>query len=334
MSHYSVMVFIPHDEVADEDSLEPAVTRRLAPFIEQMEREEDKQYFEWVDEEEEYKGKWENEEVELVRLPAREPFNGRVVFPHDREFAFTKSDALGLKEGKEWKHALHMGSGVYHLFPLDAEKFTGKFSDIYPDYATFLRDYAGHSEGEVGYWRNPNAKWDWWQIGGRFSGRLVGGDSIRVNELPLADDEKKAREKARAYYDEQVTARIEGRYVEPERRSMWAPWDKLMDFGLLNREVMAERREKLKKGEKLDPVFIDNMPTEEEFVDKFWPDWSDFTTWAVLDRDGKWHEPGQMGWWGMDNCEEGARAEFVTKFHDEFLRAAPDDWIVVVDCHI
>jgi hypothetical protein len=334
MSHFSVLVIVPSEE-AIELGIEKSVTKRLAPFVEQIDCDEDRQYFQWVDESEEYEAKWRDENVELVRLPDREPFNGRVVFPHDREFAFTKQDVLGIKEGKEWKHALHMGSGVHYLFPIDSDLFIGKFSDIYPDYQTFLKEYAGHSEGEIGYWTNPNAKWDWWQIGGRFSGRLAGGDSIRVNELPLVEDRKRAKKKAAEYYDEQVTARIEDRYVEPDRRSLWAPWSKLMDFGLLDKEKMAEKREKLKKGEKLDPVFIDNMPTEKEFVDAFWFEWSDYTTWAVLDLEGQWHEPGQMGWWGMDSAEDGAKVEFGQGFFDKFIySAAPDDWLVVVDCHI
>ena len=42
----------------------------------------------------------------------------------------------------------------------------------YASFEAYCEDHRGYiqdSEGLWGYTYNPNAKWDWWQIGGRFS---------------------------------------------------------------------------------------------------------------------------------------------------------------------
>lgn len=38
----------------------------------------------------------------------------------------------------------------------------------------FYKDYHGlvMHNGEFGYWHNPNSKWDWWSVGGRWTGAL------------------------------------------------------------------------------------------------------------------------------------------------------------------
>jgi len=46
------------------------------------------------------------------------------------------------------------------------------------DYSTFddfVKGYHGYEvneEGKIGRWTNPNRKWDWWIIGGRWTGML------------------------------------------------------------------------------------------------------------------------------------------------------------------
>jgi len=58
------------------------------------------------------------------------------------------------------------------------------------------------------------------------------------------------------------------------------------------------------------------------------------TTFAVLNDDG-WHEPGSMGWFGMSSTTPESGADFKEKFEERFInKCAPDDTLVVVDCHI
>ena len=57
------------------------------------------------------------------------------------------------------------------------------------------------------------------------------------------------------------------------------------------------------------------------------------TTWAVLTPDGIWHEPGQMGWFGISSNEMN-EDEWDAKFR-EYLKTLDKDIILtLVDCHI
>lgn len=42
----------------------------------------------------------------------------------------------------------------------------------YPTFKQYCEEYHGSimHMGEWGYWHNPNAKWDWYQLGGRWTG--------------------------------------------------------------------------------------------------------------------------------------------------------------------
>lgn len=59
---------------------------------------------------------------------------------------------------------------IYPSEPVDVP-----FTDIYPSFEDFMRGYNGDDSRDpktnrYGYWHNPNAKWDWYSIGGRWKG--------------------------------------------------------------------------------------------------------------------------------------------------------------------
>ncbi|WP_275372818.1 hypothetical protein [Clostridium tertium] len=56
-------------------------------------------------------------------------------------------------------------------------------------------------------------------------------------------------------------------------------------------------------------------------------------TYAVLTKDGKWHEPGEMLWFGISSASEEQKENFDP---DKIIRedANRNDYIVLVDCHI
>lgn len=49
------------------------------------------------------------------------------------------------------------------------EEFYGGFDEVAKEYHSYRKD---SKTGKYGYYKNPNAKWDWYQIGGRWSGFL------------------------------------------------------------------------------------------------------------------------------------------------------------------
>lgn len=77
------------------------------------------------------------------------------------------------------------------------EKEWGENIEEYPDFERFLLenygyDYYNEEERVVGRWFNPHAKWDWWEIGGRWNNLIKNnGDKLgNVNFGTYATGEK------------------------------------------------------------------------------------------------------------------------------------------------
>lgn len=72
-------------------------------------------------------------------------------------------------------------------------------------------------------------------------------------------------------------------------------------------------------------------PSEEEYKKSF----TQFSTYAVLTPDGKWYEPGKMGWWGISNATPEQETEFEKNYEEKFIKTANPEWeLTIVDCHI
>ena len=52
-------------------------------------------------------------------------------------------------------------------------------SERYDGIEAFTEDWHGYKieDGKIGRWTNPNAKWDWWVVGGRWTGTLTPHDT-------------------------------------------------------------------------------------------------------------------------------------------------------------
>ena len=158
--------------------------------------------------------------------------------------------------------------------------------------------------GRRGYWQNPNAKWDWYVIGGRFRGklRLRGGgrsDYAEIRDIDTSRDEPAYRA-ALAFWDYKV-----GGAEKPPAASLqddsWKPEYYTERFG--DRETFARFR-------------------------------SDFLFRAVVTPDRKWHEVGEMGWWGVSFETHEDIVDWLDHYHERFVRPYMDHMLVVVDCHI
>lgn len=65
-----------------------------------------------------------------------------------------------------------------------------KYKDDYEDFHDYMTNqgYEYNEETkEYGYWENPNAQWDWYEVGGRWSGILLNKKGNRVDECKLKD---------------------------------------------------------------------------------------------------------------------------------------------------
>lgn len=153
---------------------------------------------------------------------------------------------------------------------------------------------------------NPDSKYDWWVIGGRWSGSLRDLNGEYHNTLKIADwDYNYINPDDIADYSRFWEVAVEGAELTEKEKG---------DFGLLYKpEYYIE-----KYGNKSN--YIKSMLT--------------FSTYALLTPEGEWFEPGKMGWWGIshaDPVDQGLWERDFTSLIDSFDK---DMYITIVDCHI
>ena len=205
---------------------------------------------------------------------------------------------------------------------------------------SFVKEYSSYSlkDGDVYTTYNPNSKWDWYSIGGRFDGELMLTDEGRLNVVDEIE---------RKYHIDidLKSLREDSDYL---RHVDTAPLKYIKWFTPLSEEDKAELKrwweinidgDELKDGEKKDEHF-------------FWnPDWfmrrykdadtyikvkEMMTFFAVLTPDGEWHEPSKMGWFACTDGEPEDELKWDLEFYDRFIKPNLDSDLIctVVDCHI
>lgn len=196
-------------------------------------------------------------------------------------------------------------------------------------YAEFQVDETGEpddSAGERGYWLNPNAKYDWWALGGRWRGQIklkegktghYGKDSWTNRSepgVPLRCDCAKVRD-CDFTMDEEVRA-----YAQ----RFW--------------EVVVEDQP-MREGENEDSFltffnksyFLEQYGTKERYLESR----SRFCTHSCLSVEGEWDQVGEMNWFGLDDATAESRKQYEANFAEYLKDAAERDlYINIVDCHI
>ncbi len=207
---------------------------------------------------------------------------------------------------------------------------------------------------------NPNRKWDWYQVGGRWSGFLklkpefVGQgengdrswtnrdeaisvlqcDSALKGQIDFEGMRKEDGDAAAKRWDEAQQV-IKGR--------TWKTWEQIgeeITTAPEGQNVWDARRAAYHSQEalaELRKVFDNPFTNLDEYLtprEQYIQEYRNgaISTYALL-KDGQWYEKGEMGWWGMSN-DKMSQAEWnqqVAKLLDEL----PDDTrITIVDCHI
>ena len=159
---------------------------------------------------------------------------------------------------------------------------------------------------------NQYAKWDYWVVGGRFSGLFpiipsaVEGyhgseyvDEAFVRHIkwynPLDEETKQE-------YIKWWSVNVEGEPGEKDRYCFWKP------------EYYKERYKDVE-------TYIKTKET--------------FCCHAVVTPDGIWHEPSEMGWFGCTDGDPADELEWDLHFKENFIDTADFDCVAtIVDCHI
>lgn len=200
---------------------------------------------------------------------------------------------------------------------------------------------------------NPDKKWDWYSLGGRYTGRLnlKGGNDGRVGRPGLLTDAAKAgcvdqarkgaidfdrmrseaADKARVTY-RRFYALIEGLEFPKTWDRVRAEHDGNIDAA---RKAYAEQPAMawIREDDEFrwdDDVAVEYGCTEDQYAELAAN--RAVSAFAVV-KDGKWYERGEIGWFACVRDENDERA-----WHQEmakFLIEADDNTLIsIYDCHI
>lgn len=241
----------------------------------------------------------------------------------------------------------------------------------YGDREQFAEDYYGCEQREVdgvkqwGRMTNPNKKWDWWQIGGRWSGQLLlkkGASGTwgtrswmnkdEADDLDCCDAARKGdidvqglRDRAASKASKQwhLFDKYLGMHkasfvpfatfkeqhpgnIEAARNAYWAQ-------PLMQAKNDTQRYTGLDEQQRQFFIWCDvekYLVPHDEYVASAAA--AAFTPFAVV-KDGQWYEKGEMGWWACVTNEK-EQGEWNAQFNAMFDALPDDTLITVVDCHI
>jgi len=310
------------------------IGEQLAPFQENNMGDCPKQYLEFFNVEDEYRSEYETGSSTMVVMS-----DGRLVSQYAVQFY--ERGELGTR---------------FHKIPENLEQREIPHTERYPTFGEFLESCHGYEKdketGKYGYWENPNAKWDWYQLGGRWSGFLqikpnpVGevylgdksltfprrtekgeADSALKKDIDFQKMRMQAKVKAHEAYDE-FEAAIEKHNVTDFGVSR-EQFDK-MHSGLGNKELRelwfniplnrALSNERIWTTDPVEEFFI-FTGGREAFVQHAID--TSFVLYAFL-HEGKWYEKS------FGKNEKVWDSNFML-----LIDALPDDTrLSVVDCHI
>lgn len=326
MSHFTVLI------IGDD------FQKQLAPFKEYdggIPSDEMKPLLVFEDTTDEHMKDYMEKSHTMVQLP-----DGELRYPWDEEFKLPKKSFLDADK-------FH-----YPLGTVEKEVF---FKDQFATFGEYMKNYCEEEpnaeKGLYGFFTNPNSKWDWYRVGGRWSGFFTAkpgkiglrGELAYGMKQPTSDQfdvmlagdinwqamREKHEKKAIESYDSVIDQCVG---IE---RPEWKSWEEVRD--ILHPGDIMKAKEVYWAHPFIQAVSktgawetSDYLKTKEQFV----KDWSDecCRTHAII-KDGEWYEKGSMGWWGCVSDEKPA--DEWNKMWDEIVNNLPaDTWLTVVDCHI
>lgn len=353
MSHYALLVV-----TRDEPTVE-VLSKHLQPFHEFECTGEDDEYVQDVDITERVRGEYETDKAILVvRRPDGSEFyafgaDGNYVkelrqflVPDDKE---SFRDVLKLPEGweevrgerltKDYVNFINFVKSDYS-FKTTTEDAIDTTDDDLHKYGYVVVDNRGDVVRVINR-TNPNKKWDWWDVGGRYSDRF--GPGVNVAQIGKIDLEAMRAEKVRerrARIDEKVAKGEFAGYGDLEVAiemfdEIDARWKDLPEprprGGEFRAWVKSQSEAAARYHSTLD--WFEELDLEGKTIEEWINSPPCLSAYAILDADGNWIANGEMGWFGVSHDQtltSGQWGDFV----DKFVRSLPEGtWLTYVDCH-
>lgn len=180
---------------------------------------------------------------------------------------------------------------------------------------------------------NPNAKWDWYEIGGRWLNSLKvpkHAESYIGSHYGAVSD-KKQRGKSRWVDGARIKDILWGdmnRQTKEEIQHEAEFWD---DY------VEGKNPDKKYEGVFYKPEYYkQTYANKEDYIMKS----GLFCTHSLLVRNeeedwAEWYETGSMGWFGCDDSTLNSTNDYLKQFYDIINDPQYQDyWFIIVDCHI
>lgn len=238
----------------------------------------------------------------------------------------------------------------------DCPKEYLKWNSVADDYESIdeaVEDGYKLKDGIPGYMENPNAKWDWYQLGGRWTGyfKLKNGSNGNVGNPGLMTGSAKS-----GYTDQCIKKAIDIQSMIDDAKNkaeneydlahsiidgqMYESWEfvrtRIHDIDKARKEY--HNQPLIKKWNKSDiKKQLGFLVSPDDFKmskDKYLKNACDsvITTFAVI-KNGKWYERGEMGWWGLVSNEKDSN-EWNEQISKLFKELSDDTLISIYDCHI
>jgi len=340
MSHFAVMIIMPKGTTME--NFDKRLVRILAPYQENNMGDCPREFMEFDDREDEWRKDYEEGTQERVVMPDK-----RLLLTWDSEFKRkpTKEDPFPRAEA-----------------PANLKRRMVPNKELYPTFEEYVAGWHGQEERDpetkrFGYWHNLQSKWDWWEVGGRWSGyfTLKGKktglkgkqygygqltestrpDICYMRDIDWETMRRQAEEEAGRHFDkvhevivglpkveswEEVLARYKDSKgsIEAARDEYWSQ-PAAAAFNKLPFEVKGF----------MDSVERFQVPRE-QFLQRARNHAG--VSFAVI-KDGKWYEKGEMGWWGMAHNEKDTDT-WNSMFHKMIDELPEDTLLTVVDCHV
>lgn len=144
--------------------------------------------------------------------------------------------------------------------------------DTYPTFEQYMEEYCGYKERDsvtnrYGRWENPNRKWDWWEVGGRWAGKLL----IKPEFQAEYQDKKPNFSWG---WDEKGKKEVLAECRVDSAKKSHVDWTRMMkdageEAGKKYDFVMANIIKDLPVNEPWES-FVELAKTDEDFRDKYW----------------------------------------------------------------
>ena len=201
----------------------------------------------------------------------------------------------------------------------DPERYGRPLREVFPTFDDYMDAVHGPRDertGRYGDWFNPNAQYDWYQLGGRFTGHLI----LKPGRNGLLGCPGVFRTSPGVGLADQARMRdVDFAAMSRERYARYlATWSELENEG-----GTTDRRAKRSHN------IPGTISTREEFLDYARKRSTVNAPSAVL-VNGEWWGP----WWATDGLTEVAAFQWDAWYAENLEWFSDDTLLTVIDCHV